>query len=48
MSDVPVDEFDDYEDDGPDDNEAIEAYAAELTAAVEAFGVPVAEPGDLE
>lgn len=38
--------FDDYEDDDPDDAEALERYAAELTEAVEALGVPVLEPGE--
>lgn len=38
--------FDDFEDgDGPDDADDLEWYAAELTKAVEAFGVPVLEPG---
>jgi hypothetical protein len=33
--------FDDYEDDDEDDNDAIVAYAAELKAAADAFGVPI-------
>jgi len=37
--------FNDYEDDGPDDTDALEAYAAELAAAVEAFELDVKEPG---
>lgn len=37
--------FDDYPDDGdgPDDTEALAAYADELTAAVAAYGVEVPE-----
>lgn len=41
-----TDTFDDYEDgDGPDDSQTLEDYAAELTEAVEGFGVLVFEPG---
>lgn len=39
-------EFDDYEEgDGPGDLAAVDAYGRELEDAVEAFGVPVLEPG---
>ena len=38
-------EFDDFEDDGPDDADELAAYADELTAAVEAFGLAPSEPG---
>lgn len=31
--------FDDFEDDGPDDNDAVVAFGEEIAAAVEAFGV---------
>ena len=34
-------EFDDFEDDGPDDFEVQDAWAAELKAAVKVFEVPV-------
>lgn len=38
--------FDDFEDgDGPDDADSLARYADELTEAVEAFGVPILEPG---
>lgn len=49
MTDVDT-TFDDWPDDGdgPDDSDAIEQFAAEIEAAVEAFGVPVLEPGDVE
>ena len=40
MDEVP-DEFDDFEDDGPDDTEAVDQYAADLVAAAQAFGVPI-------
>lgn len=40
---TPDDPFDDFEDDGPDDTEALAAYAAELVAAARAFGVPIPE-----
>lgn len=41
------DTFDDFEDgDGPDDSEALDDFATELTAAVEGFGVLVLEPGE--
>jgi hypothetical protein len=40
----PIIDFDDFDDD-PDDNDAIAAYAAELQAAVEAFGVTPLETG---
>lgn len=36
--------FDDHDDD-PDDREAVEAYATELRAAVEAFGLTPLETG---
>lgn len=49
MPDTPAPdapEFDDFEDgDGPDDGEALDQYAAELAAYVEATGTPVLEPG---
>jgi hypothetical protein len=33
--------FQDFEDgDGPDDNDAVEAFVVEVDAAVEAFGLP--------
>jgi hypothetical protein len=38
--------FDDFEDDGPDDCQALEDYAEELLEAVEAFGVEVCEAGE--
>ena len=38
-------EFDDAEPD-TDDSDELERYAAELAAAVVAFGVPVLEPGE--
>jgi hypothetical protein len=40
----PIIDFDDFDDD-PDDSAAVDAYAAELQAAVEALGVTVLEPG---
>jgi hypothetical protein len=39
-----TDPFHDWEPDGPDDGEALDAYAAEIVAAVEAFNVPL--PGE--
>lgn len=39
--------FDDF-DEEVDDNEAVTAYAEELTSAVEAFGATVLEPGTSE
>lgn len=38
-----TDSFDDFEDDGPDDNDAVDVYAEELIVAAEAFGVPIPE-----
>lgn len=38
-------EFDDFEDDGPDDTEALAVYARELELAVEVFGLTPREPG---
>jgi len=38
-------EFDDAEPD-TDESDELELYAAELAAAVAAFGVPVLEPGE--
>ena len=40
----PAVDFDDFEDD-PDDSAAVDAYATEVQAAVEALGVTVLEPG---
>jgi hypothetical protein len=42
---MPGNQFDDFEDDGPDDSEALAEYARELTAAVEAFGLQPSESG---
>lgn len=47
MSEPHDPEFDDYEDDGPDDSATIAAYADELTAAVDALGLTVLEPGEV-
>lgn len=44
QQDPPV-EFDDFEDDGPDDSDALAEYQRELEAAVAALGVEVLEPG---
>lgn len=44
MKDDDPGAFDDFADD-PDDGDAVELYADELAAAVEAFGVPVLERG---
>lgn len=38
-------EFDDFEDDGPDDGEALNAYADMLVEAVVAFGLTPRETG---
>ena len=46
MTDAPTDEFDDFEDEGPDDAEAIDAYGKELIEAVTAFGGTVELPFD--
>ena len=40
----PAIDFDDWDDD-PDDNDAINTYAADLEAAVATLGVTVIEPG---
>lgn len=42
------DEFDDFEDDGPDDGEALNAYADMLVEAVVAFGLTPRETGTPE
>ena len=54
MSDLPdgieetlvAGEFDDFVDD-PEDGVLLEQYAADLKAAVEAFGVPILEAGEV-
>lgn len=43
MSDEPDTVFDRNE--GPDDSAAVDAYADEVAAAVEAFGLTPLEPG---
>lgn len=35
--------FDDFEDDGPDDTDALEGYVADVVAVVDAFGIEVPE-----
>lgn len=45
MSDDQDTTFDDFDED-IDDNEAVEQYATELKAAVEALGIDVIEPGE--
>lgn len=44
QEDLPED-FDDYEDDGPDDGDALAAYQRDIEEAVAALGVTVLEPG---
>jgi hypothetical protein len=39
------DEFDDFEDDGPDDGDDLASYAGELSSAVVAFGLEPLERG---
>jgi hypothetical protein len=42
---MPGDEFDDFEDDGPDDGDDLASYAGELSSAVVAFGLEPLERG---